>query len=326
MGSGTTHRKEIRDPTTELGVRGVTQVSPGASGAPTRSPVGSNIFPATTGCPACSSRGAHSPRCALGEVRTRRGAHSLWSDSHSLGPPIAAVLSRRGAHSPRCALAQVRTRGGAHSAWSAMRSWGPPIAAVRTRSGAHFPRCALAQVRTRRGAHSSWPDSHSLGPPITAVSTRRGAHSPRCALVEVRTRQGAHLPWSDSRSLGPPIAVVLVRRGVHSRGCALPEVRTRRGAHSPRCVLVVVVPVSVPRSGHRNGPTCRAMGLGSFLVRPAPLVLLLAVGCLVSSFGGRRQLKGPSRGLGPSPRPEDPPRDAICPGVPVPKTAHARAG
>ena len=326
MGSGTTHRKEIRDPTTELGVRGVTLVSPGASGAPTRSPVGSNIFPATTGCPACSSRGAHSPRCALGEVRTRRGAHSLWSDSHSLGPPIAAVLSRRGAHSPRCALAQVRTRGGAHSAWSARRSLGPSIAAVRTRSGAHSPRCALAQVRTRRGAHSSWPGSHTLGPPITVVSPRRGAHSSRCALVEVRTRQGAHSPWSDSRSLGPPIAVVLVRRGVHSRGCALPEVRTRRGAHSPRCVLVVVVPVSVPRSGHRNGPTCRAMGLGSFLVRPAPLVLLLAVGCLVSSFGGRRQLKGPSRGLGPSPRPEDPPRDAICPGVPVPKTAHARAG
>ena len=307
-------------------MRGVTLASPRASGAPTRSPFGSNIFPATTGCPACSIHGAHSPRCALGEVRTRRGAHSLWSDSHSLGPPIAAVLSRRGAHSPRCALAQVRTRGGAHSAWSARRSLGPSIAAVRTRSGAHSPRCALAQVRTRRGAHSSWPDSHSLGPPITAVSTRRGAHSPRCALVEVRTRQGAHLPWSDSRSLGPPIAVVLVRRGVHSWGCALPEVRTRRGAHSPRCVLVVVVPVSVPRSGHRNGPTCRATGLGSFLVRPAPLVLLLAVGCLVSSFGGRRQLKGPSRGLGPSPRPEDPPRDAICPGVPVPKSAHARAG
>ena len=294
MGSRTTHRKGIRAPTTKLGVRGVTQVSPGASGAPTRSHVGSNIFLASTGRPACNGRGAHSPRCALAEVRTGRGAHSLWSDSHSLGPPIAAVLIRRGAHSPRCSLAQVRTRGGAHPPWSASHSLGPPIAAVRTRLGAHSPRCALAQVRTRRGAHSSWPGSHTLGPPITVVSPRRGAHSSRCALVEVRTRQGAHSPWSDSRPLGPTIAVVRVRRGAHSWGCALTEVRTRRGAHAPGCVLVVVVSVGVLRSGHRNGPTCRAMGLGSFLVRPAPLLLLLADGCLVSSLGERRQLKGPS--------------------------------
>ena len=139
MGSRTTHRKENRDPTAELGLRGVTLASPRASGAPTRSPVGSNIFLASTGRPACNSRGAHSPRCALVEVRTRRGAHSPWSESHSSGPPIAVVRTRRGAHSSRCALAEVRTRRGAHSS-------GCALIEVRTRRGAHSPRCALVVV------------------------------------------------------------------------------------------------------------------------------------------------------------------------------------